>query len=221
MKKTLRLVHADDDANVCVQTLDLEALANRIRERVRNTTESIIGIGEDLEAAREHVGHGAFLGWIAREFRMSARTAQRYMCAAALAAGKYDTVTLLPPSTVYLLAARSTPEEIRADVFDAVKAGRPVDHRDIERRVRTARSEIAKTKKRKARRAARLGTKSPEEMEAVWQANAKAQAEAVSAAAEILERLPPEDLRQLRNIAERHDAFVIARALARLAGCEA
>ena len=70
---------------------------------------------------------------------MSIRTAQRYMQAAEWAEGKNDIVSYLPPKTLYLLAAKSTPVEIQTDVLQSLEAGKKPNIRQIEERVRDAR----------------------------------------------------------------------------------
>jgi hypothetical protein len=53
--------------------------ADRIRQRMTRTAQDIVEIGRELIAVKDRVGHGNFLPWIEREFRMSEDTAARFM----------------------------------------------------------------------------------------------------------------------------------------------
>jgi hypothetical protein len=82
-------------------------IVDRYRERGQN---HILETGRDLIRMKKALGHGAFGAWITAEFNMSERTAHNYMRAAeAFDGDKSAIVALLPPSTVYALAAKSAP----------------------------------------------------------------------------------------------------------------
>jgi hypothetical protein len=104
---------------------DLRQHAARIRERTRITTATIIEIGKELLAAKQHL-HGQFEDWIMAECGFTVRTAENYMRAAKLAEGKSETVSFLPPGIVYRLAAKSTPPELVDQVIERVAAGKVV-----------------------------------------------------------------------------------------------
>jgi hypothetical protein len=136
--------------------VELVEIAKRIHSAIKVTAESIVDVGKDLADAKRMLHqHGAWLSWLDSEFQMSARTAQRYMQAAEFAKGKYDTVSLLPPATIYLLSAPSTPEKIKAEVLADLKAKKPVDHRVVESKIKEARQAAEKAKVSKLQREAR------------------------------------------------------------------
>src|SRR5260370_13768613 len=54
-------------------------VAGRIRQRMTRTAQDIVEIGCELIAVKDRVGHGNFLPWIEREFRMSEDTAAPFM----------------------------------------------------------------------------------------------------------------------------------------------
>ena len=137
----------------------LHQIAERIRTRIRRTVTDIIDTGQDLAQVKASHDHGQFSEWIEREFSMSMRTAQRYMQAAEWAEGKNDIVAHLPPTTLYLLADKSTPKEIQAKVVSDLEAGKEIDPRQIKDRVAEAREEQRAAVRDEERRAAR----SPEE----------------------------------------------------------
>jgi hypothetical protein len=101
----------------------LRAHATRIRANIRSTTAAILAIGVDLIAAKQRLDHGQFSAWVEAECGFAVRSAERYIAAAKLAEGKNDTVSLLPPATVYALAAKSTPPEVIEAVISRVEAG--------------------------------------------------------------------------------------------------
>ena len=97
----------------------LRKQAARIRG---NITVSVIEIGRELLKAKELLDHGQFIAWVESEVGIMARSAQRYIGAAELC-NKNDTVSLLPPTTIYLLAAKSTPKEVVNEVIAKAAAG--------------------------------------------------------------------------------------------------
>ncbi|MDE5464714.1 DUF3102 domain-containing protein [Bradyrhizobium sp. CSS354] len=89
----------------------LQELAEEIRDRSRSTTAAVIAIGVALARGKDRIRHGEFAKWVAEQCGFTARTAQNYMLAAALAA-KYEIVSLLTPAALYRLAAPKTPEAL-------------------------------------------------------------------------------------------------------------
>jgi hypothetical protein len=85
------------------------AAAQRIQAHMLSTKVSILEIGSDLKAIKGKLDHGLFGKWIAAEFTMSERTAQRYMAVAERFEGKQHILKVLPVRVMYALAASSTP----------------------------------------------------------------------------------------------------------------
>lgn len=92
------------------------AAATKIRSLIQA---SIIKAGGELLAIKAKLEHGQFGPWLDAEFSMTERTAQNYMSAFELAS-KYESVSVLPPATLYRLAAPSTPEDVRVDIVAAI-----------------------------------------------------------------------------------------------------
>ncbi len=119
------------------QSLDLKTRAvielrtNEIKERIRRTTQDIIEIGDKLIEVKDALSHGQFGLWLKSEFDWDERTAQRFMSVAAMM--KSDTVSDLgwkdlskiniAPDALYVLAAKSTPQEIRREVLERAYRG--------------------------------------------------------------------------------------------------
>jgi len=117
----------------------VQQTAERIRGKQRDVISNIISIGADLIRVKEMVGHGNFGPWLAAEFAWDERTARRYMAAAAAFEGKSDIVSVLSQTTLYALAAPSTPAAVREDVVRRLDAGQHVDAADIDGKIREAR----------------------------------------------------------------------------------
>ena len=202
----LRLATVMDPARAGRPTLakaELQEIAEGIRVRIRRTVADIIETGRDLARVKAALDHGEFTDWIEREFSMSIRTAQNYMQAFELTSGKSETVALLPPATLYKLAARSTPEELKAEVISTLKSGKSIDPRQIEARIGMARSEHRIAARQKLQRATRspAAKRRREREKERWEAEERARKEridqAVAEAVQILLKLPPEDLERL------------------------
>src|SRR5258708_7088061 len=105
--------------------------AAEIRTLGKRMAENVIEIGRRLTDCKRITGHGKWLPWLKSEFGWDERTAQRFMSAHELA-GKYDNLSdlELPVSGLYLLAAPSTPEAAREEVFEQAMSG-PVSHLQI------------------------------------------------------------------------------------------
>ena len=118
-----------------------DEVADRITARMRRTAADIVATGRDLIAVKAQLKHGEFLAWIEAKLGMSDRAARNYMRVASWADGKPESVSDLPPTTLYLLAAPSTPASIRQEVEDRLLSGRSINPREIEQRVREARGQ--------------------------------------------------------------------------------
>jgi len=130
--------------------IDLHGVADRIRARIADATENIIAIGQDLITAREMIPHGAFLPWLEEQFHWSRSTAYNFIAAAELAK-RFPTVGNLQAKTIYLLAAKTTPQAIVTEVVADIDAGKPIKHGEIAARVRDER-QAAWLSRRKQRR---------------------------------------------------------------------
>lgn len=135
---------------------NLRRQTDRILARMRKHVSDIIEMGRDLLAVKNNLDRGLFTEWVAIELKMEMRTAQRFMAAARLADEvKSDTVSLLPPATVYRLAAKSTPPEIRDGVLRRAASGDVPSDKEVADILATAASERKEDERRKAREEAR------------------------------------------------------------------
>ena len=121
---------------------DVRAAAERIKVRMKRTTEDIVAIGLDLIAVKERLPHGAFLPWIDAEFGMGEQSARRFMQVGEVY-GKSNIMLDLPATALYELAAPSTPQDVRHRVEARAEAGEHVSVAEIQRLKREA-AEAAK-----------------------------------------------------------------------------
>ena len=109
--------------------------------------ESVVATGRDLTKVKAKLEHGAFGRWLDAEFAMTVRTSQNYMRAADLADSKSETVSLLPATILFRLAAPSTPEAARDDVIARLENGEQLTTKDVNRVIQVARDEAALVRK--------------------------------------------------------------------------
>lgn len=110
----------------------LDALTVRLRTNLQETVKHLIQIGHDLKAAKDLVGHGQFEAWLAENFDLSDQTARRFMHVAEAFSTNTQGLEKLSLSCVYLLAAPSTPRNVREEVIQRLQAGETISLRDIQ-----------------------------------------------------------------------------------------
>jgi hypothetical protein len=109
----------------------LKCTAEKIHQHQRRNSREIIELGADLIRVKEALGHGRFGEWFQAEFGWTIRTAQNYMSAAQAFGANCETVSYLPPKTVYQLSARSTPKNIVGEIVGMLEHGKHVDAADV------------------------------------------------------------------------------------------
>lgn len=101
----------------------VEQAARTIKPRLRRAAEDIFVIGAALNDVKERLEHGQFGDWLAVEFGLSRRMAQHFMNVATRLRAKSEKFSHLPPSSLYLLAAPSTPDAAIQAVEAKLDAG--------------------------------------------------------------------------------------------------
>ena len=134
---------------------EVEAATTRIKDRLTRQVKDIIETGRDLIEVKSKLPHGQFERWLAQEFGMTDRSARRFMQAANWAEGKSDTVSVLTPTTVYLLSAKSTPDIVHEQVVERIAMGLPAESEMARHLIKEAKSIECQAKNRKGRREAR------------------------------------------------------------------
>jgi hypothetical protein len=109
---------------------DVAMLARRTAKKFRayqqRNVAEVIRLGKDFLRVKKALGHGKFTAWVAAEFPGHQRTVERCILTAKFE-GKIDTVSNLPLSTVYLLAAPSTPKALREEALTRSENGEIID----------------------------------------------------------------------------------------------
>ena len=120
---------------------DQAALAMRAEERIKaRTVVTVIENGRDLIEVKNALGHGLFTQWLAQTFPFTARTAQLWMNAAEQYGAKSELSSLLGDKVLVLLAAPSTPDEVRQEIETRAASGERITVAEVERLKREARA---------------------------------------------------------------------------------
>ena len=181
-KATEKITQAVDGFEYCdldpVVANSLRKQVDNIRHRIGRQTADIIAIGNDLLESKKVLAHGMFTTWVEREIRITIRAAQLYMRAAEWSVGKGESVSLLPPTTIYLLASKGTPAEIGAEVIEKIKDGAIPDPIEIEQRVKEARYYVRGSRPLKGRKRKKKQDKAARKKEIAAEREEDAQREA-------------------------------------------
>jgi hypothetical protein len=112
-----------------------------IRTLGKQTIANIIEIGRRLTECKVIVGHRNFGNWLDREFGWAERTAQNFMRVYELSKSKSANFADLDLSisTLYLLAAPSTPEPVREEIIERAEAGEKITHKEVKQTIARAR----------------------------------------------------------------------------------
>jgi hypothetical protein len=112
----------------------LAASANDIRKAGKRAIGEIILIGGKLTEVEEKVGRARWLQWLHTEFRgWSEMQAGRFMHVHAMANSSSNNLLEMniDISALYLVAAPSTPDEVRAEVLERAAAGERIKHGEV------------------------------------------------------------------------------------------
>ena len=120
----------------------LSESAATIRQLQKRVVSDVIEIGRLLGDCKSRLGHGHWLPWLKREFTWSERTARNFISAYEFARSRSANVADLgiEVSSLYLLAAPSTPQAARAEVLCRAENGESVPHAEVKRIVDQART---------------------------------------------------------------------------------
>lgn len=144
------------------------AAAEQVRTLVGLAVSNIIEAGGICHQQKEALGHGHFKQWVASEFDVSYETVVNWMRVAKEFGGKNVNLTFLKPSTLYALAAPSTPDPVRTEVMERAANGEKVTAKEIEtlkRKLEKAEEKIAEkeSQRRMAESEANIAAKQRDE----------------------------------------------------------
>ncbi len=115
--------------------------AEKIRCLGKRVLAHVIEIGRRLTECKKRLGHGQWGTWLDREFRWSDRQALNFMRVYELVESKSENFAELQisVSALYLLAAPSTPPEVRDEIIERAERGEKLTHAKVLERVRLSR----------------------------------------------------------------------------------
>jgi Protein of unknown function (DUF3102) len=113
--------------------------AAEIRRLGKRVVADIIEIGRRLADCRDnHLAHKQWLPWIEKEFGWSDQTARNFINVYEQSKSKNFLNLDLPISSLYLLAAPSTPEAARTEIIARAEAGEAIKIADVKQTIETA-----------------------------------------------------------------------------------
>lgn len=113
-----------------------------IKPRLKRAAEDIFVIGRELSAIKENFPHGEYGRWLDIEFGLSDRMAQRFVNVYVRLGIKSDKLSVLPPSTLYMLSAKSTPDEAIQEIEKQIEAQGRLSVAYVEQAIADAKSRI-------------------------------------------------------------------------------
>jgi len=144
-----------DATNGKVANPALAEHANAIRALRSRIVGDVAEIGRRLIEVKRLVGHGNWLPWLDCEFGWSEDTAERFIRVHEFverlsdSASVRNLVLTIPISSVYLLAAPSTPDEARDRLIARAQAGEALPIAEVKRVITRAKGKQPTTRKRR------------------------------------------------------------------------
>ncbi|MEM8718487.1 MAG: DUF3102 domain-containing protein [Cyanobacteria bacterium P01_G01_bin.39] len=123
------------------QRLEIEQATAAIRDRLRKAAQDIWEIGRMLSEVHSKLHRGQFDKWIKTEFDWSRRTAYKFISVYKRFDNSVNLEEInIATSALYLLAAESTPEEVRSEFIQKAQSGEKVTHQQVLKVVKKARN---------------------------------------------------------------------------------
>ncbi|MEO1376926.1 MAG: DUF3102 domain-containing protein [Cyanobacteria bacterium J06635_10] len=103
-----------------------------IRERLQRSAQDIWEIGQRLFDVRAQLKHGQFESWLKAEFGWSRRTAYNFIKVYEAFGERAKLAQIdIATSALYLLAAESTPQEVREEYLLKAEKGEKITHKEL------------------------------------------------------------------------------------------
>lgn len=117
-------------------TIEQRALVKQctgeIRERLQRSAQDIWEIGQRLFDVRAQLKHGQFDSWLKTEFGWSRRTAYNFIKVYEAFGERAKLAQIdIAASALYLLAAESTPQEVREEYLLKAEKGEKITHKEL------------------------------------------------------------------------------------------
>ncbi len=106
-----------------------------IKSLMKRTVEGIIETGERLHRVKQRLKHGEFMAWVENEIKCHYSTVLHFMRVwETFGEQKEQIVDVgINVSVLYLLSAPSMPEQLRAEIVEMAKVGKPVSFAEAKR----------------------------------------------------------------------------------------
>lgn len=104
----------------------IQKLTLDIKNRLRRCAKDIVEIGNNLCIIKQQLQHGQFRNWLKAEFDWSVSTANKFMQVSKQFKPEDLEKIEIAPSALYILAAPSTPDEVRTQALNQAKQGNPI-----------------------------------------------------------------------------------------------
>ena len=130
------------------QRTEIEEATAAIRERLRKVAQDIWEIGRMLSEVQSKLQRGQFDEWIKTEFDWSRRMAYKFISVYKRFDRRINLEEInIATSALYLLAAESTPKEIREEFIQKAQQGEKVTHQEVLKVVKEAKQKSTSTTK--------------------------------------------------------------------------
>ncbi|MEA5617552.1 DUF3102 domain-containing protein [Cronbergia sp. UHCC 0137] len=122
----------------------VEQRTSEIREQLRRTAQDIWEIGQSLAEVRTQLKHGQFDSWLKAEFGWSRRTAYNFINVYETFGNRANLAQIdIATSALYLLAAPSTPQNLREQYLEEAKTGKRITHKELVQTIKHQQEKVA------------------------------------------------------------------------------
>lgn len=114
--------------------LPLDTITELLKQKLSSVMQNIIESGDLLLEAKNLLGHGKFCLWLRENFKMSPKSANRFMSVALMVRQRQlqrdavEQIMSLDLKSLYELSSRSTPVPVQEQIFSDIKAGKLVSY---------------------------------------------------------------------------------------------
>ena len=145
-KKSQVVTSFDYEVLEAEQRIVIQQRTGEIKERLRHSAQDIWEIGQKLADVRSRLKHGQFDAWLKAEFGWSRRTAYNFINVYEAFGERANLAQIdIATSALYLLAAPSTPQEVRNEFLQRAKEGETVTHKELRQVIKEEKSQSEPT----------------------------------------------------------------------------
>lgn len=145
-KKSQIATSFDYEALDSEQRIIIQQRTGEIKERLRRSAQEIWEVGQKLVDVRSRLKHGQFETWLKAEFGWSRRTAYNFINVYEAFGERTNLAQIdIATSALYLLAAPSTPQQVRNEFLQRAREGEAVTHKSLRRVMEEEKSQSTPT----------------------------------------------------------------------------